>query len=132
MTYLEFYSGIIKPFYAPPAWVFSYAWGIIYPLIAVAAIYLTFLIYKNKASTKLVTLFVFNMIANIMFTPILLKLQNNLIASFDILVVFVTLSLFQGLAWKDSKLLFVTMLPYFIWVIFATFLQLNITWMNLL
>jgi len=131
MNYSEYYSMLEKPFYAPPDWVFGVAWGIIYPLIAIAAIYLTYLIYKDKVSTKLVTLFVFNMIANIMFSPIQFVLKNNLLASFDILAVFVTLALFQALAWKNSKILFVIMLPYFLWVTFATYLQLIITWLNI-
>lgn len=130
--YSSYYNLLNKPSFAPPEWVFGIAWSIIYPMIAVAAIYLCYLIYKDRHqdTVKLMTVFVINMIGNVLFTPLLFGLQSNILASFDIILVFATLGWFEMVAWKQSKILFFIMLPYFIWIIFATFLQLVITWMN--
>ena len=129
--YAVYYNSLEKPFFSPPDFVFGLAWGIIYPLIGLAAVWMFYLAVKNKIDQKLIMLFVMNMIGNIMFSPIQFILQNNILASFCILYVFATLSWFQMLAIKQSKLLFILMLPYWIWIIFATFLQLIITWINL-
>jgi benzodiazapine receptor len=129
-TYTEFYNNLIKPDFFPPEWVFGLAWNIIYPLIAIAAIYMSYLIYKDSMSTKLVVLFIFNMIANVLFTPIQFVLQNNLFAFLDILIVVATLVFFEIIAWKESKILFVVLLPYLAWVIFAAVLQGIIVFLN--
>lgn len=131
-AYSNYYNMLEKPFFSPPDFVFGIAWGIIYPMIAVAAVWMFYLATKNKIDQKLIMLFVINMVGNLMYSPIQFVLQNNILASFCILYVFATLSWFQMLAYNSSKILFYIMLPYWIWIIFATFLQLVITWLNIL
>lgn len=129
-TYPEFYQYIDKPFFAPPDWVFGVAWGIIYPLIAIAFVYLAYLTWKKKVPVTLIVVFAINLIANFLFTPIQLGLDALWPASVDILVVLGTLLYLEWKLLKYSKTLFVLLLPYLLWGAFATVLQLTITFIN--
>lgn len=129
-TYQEFYFSIQKPFFAPPDWVFGVAWGIIYPLIAIAGFYLIYLVYKKQVPKNLLAVFVLNMAANLLFTPIQLGLQPLWPASIDILVILATLTFLEYKIWRYSKLVFILLLPYLLWSAFATALQLAITVLN--
>lgn len=129
-TYPEFYQSIDKPFFAPPDWVFGVAWGIIYPLIAIAFVYLAYLTWKKKVPVTLIVVFAINLIANFLFTPIQLGLDALWPASVDILVVLGTLLYLEWKLLKYSKTLFVLLLPYLLWGAFATVLQLTITFIN--
>ncbi|MFC1801903.1 TspO/MBR family protein [Patescibacteria group bacterium] len=128
--YSLYYQSIEKPFFSPPEWVFGFAWGLIYPLIAIAFVYLLFLLYKEKVKLGLVMLFITNLIANFAFTPIQLDLQSTLLATLDIYIVLATLLVFQYKIYKTSKLIFILLIPYALWGTFATVLQTTIFFMN--
>ncbi len=129
-TYQEFYQSISKPFFAPPGWAFGLAWGIIYPLIAIAFVYLVYLVLKKKAPGGLLWVFAINLAANFLFTPVQLGLKALWPASLDILVVLGTLLFLEYKVIRYSKLVFYLLLPYILWGAFATILQLLITFMN--
>lgn len=120
-----------KPFFAPSAQVFGVAWGIIYTLIAIAFVLLVHGIYRGKIPKELLWIFILNMIANFMFTPILFGLKNNILAFFVVTYILITLAIFEKKILAYSKSIFSLMLPYLLWVIFATILQLSITILNL-
>lgn len=126
-TYQEFYQAIEKPFFAPPEWVFGVAWGVIYPLIAIAFLYLLF---KKKVPPPLLLVFIVNLVANFLFTPIQLGLEPLWPATIDILVVLGTLLYFEFKILRYSKVIFVLLLPYLLWGAFATILQITITLIN--
>ncbi len=129
-TYQDFYQSIELPFFAPPSWVFGVAWGIIYPLIIIAGIYLIYLTVKKRTPAYLLGLFALNIIANLLFTPIQLGLTALWPASLDILVVLATLAILEWKVFQYSKLIFWLLVPYLLWGTFATVLQLTITATN--
>lgn len=129
-TYPEFYSSIAKPFFAPPPWLFGLAWGIIYPLIAAAFVYLCVLVYRGKAPGKLLYILIINLIGNFLFTPVQLGLSALWPASVVILIILGTLAYFQSQIRRHSKIIFWLLVPYLLWGMFATVLQLWITAIN--
>ena len=129
-TYQEFYQSIVRPFFAPPEWVFGLAWGIIYPLIAIAFIYFLFLMVRRQVPLFLLWIFLVNLAANFLFTPIQLEISALWPASLDILVVLGTLAFFEYKIWRYSRLVFLLLLPYLLWGAFATVLQLSIASIN--
>lgn len=129
-TYQEFYQSIDLPWFAPPAWVFGVAWSIIYPLIIIAGIYLLYLTVKKRVPPYFIILFALNIVANLLFTPIQLGLTALWPASIDILVVLVTLALLEVKILRYSKLIFWLLVPYLLWGVFATVLQITITTIN--
>ncbi|MEX1120281.1 MAG: TspO/MBR family protein [Candidatus Paceibacterota bacterium] len=130
MDYQTYYQSITKPFFAPPDWVFGVAWGIIYPLMALALVYLLYLVLKRRVSGNLLLLYAVNILANLAFTPIQLVLGNQFLATVDILVVLGTLSALLYKIYPQSKIVVVLLAPYFFWGAFATILQITLLVIN--
>jgi len=130
VEYQTYYNLITKPFFAPPGWVFGLAWGIIYPLVAVALIYLIYLVVKKRVPSLLLWIYTINIAANLLFTPIQLSLGSTPLATLDILIVLGTLAYFEFKVWKHSKFIFYLLIPYLLWGTFATILQITILFLN--
>lgn len=132
MNQPEQYSVFLKPFWAPPAWIFGPVWTVLYVLIAISFGSVIYKAYKGEVAWLIALPFILNLVFNFAFTPILFGLQNNWLASLDILLVIGTLAWALAGAWKFPSLHWVVYinLPYLIWTSFATILQLTITWMN--
>lgn len=132
MDYSTYYATLIKPAFAPPEMWFGIAWSIIYPLIALAFVLLLKRHFEKKlTSDELIPLFVLNMIGNALFTPVQLGLRSNALASLIIVWILFTLGWFMVRVYRDSKLIFWLLVPYLLWVSFATVLQLSITSLNM-
>jgi len=109
--YSVYYQSIAKPFFAPPEWMFGLAWGIIYPLIAVAFVYFLYLLYRQRVSCVLLYILLANLIANVLFTPILLDVGSMNLAVLDLLVVVGTLMYFEYKIYSRSKIIFLFYTP---------------------
>ncbi len=129
-AYRDWYLSLNLPSFAPEPAVFGIAWGIIYPLIAVAFVVTVWMRYKNHVSRSFIFLFALNVALNLSFSPVLLSTYNNILISLTILSVLVTLIAIEWKAWTASKLIFFLLLPYLLWGSFATALQLSITALN--
>jgi len=130
MDNFSFYQELIKPTWAPPAWIFGPVWSVLYLLIAIS-FGKVFLMLWQKQITLIVALpFVLNLIFNLSFTWIQFGLKNNVLASVDILLVLVTLIWAMFSIWPKARWIALMNIPYLLWVSFATILQLTITFLN--
>ncbi len=126
----NWYSTLIKPTWAPPAWLFGPVWSVLYAIIAVSYARVAWLWLKGRVSTWVLAPFVLNLFFNLIFSPIQFGLQNNLLASIDILLVFVTILWGMQAIYRHEKWIAYAQVPYLLWVSFATVLQLTITYLN--
>lgn len=125
------YAQLLKPTWAPPAWVFGPVWTVLYAIIAISFSAVFYKIYKKEIPVKVAAPFILNLISNFAFTPLQFGLQNNFLAAIDILIVLITLiwaliAIYPYLRWVSY-----VNLPYLLWVSFATVLQLTITYLNM-
>ncbi|MDP2650446.1 MAG: TspO/MBR family protein [bacterium] len=130
LDYQTYYASIVKPFFAPEPWVFGVAWGIIYPLIALAGLYLLILWWRRSVPLYLVFVFAANLAANLAFTPLQLGMPETILPTLDILVVLGTLAYFEYRILRYSRVIFWLLVPYLLWGTFATVLQLSILFLN--
>lgn len=126
----SWYSTIIKPSWAPPSWLFGPVWTVLYILIAIS-FGKVFLMFVQKQIPFIVALpFLLNLIFNFLFSPIQFGLQNNLLASIDILLILSTLIWAITVIYPYAKWISYIQTPYLLWVSFATILQLTVTYLN--
>ena len=143
------YEELIKPFFAPPAWLFGPVWTVLYIIIAISFGYV-FLMYmrrkrlhhplvkggrggisQKREITWLITLpFLLNLIFNFLFTPIQFGLKNNILASIDILLTVGTLIWALLIIFPIKRWVTYVNIPYLLWGLFATTLQISITYLN--
>ncbi|MDD5289923.1 MAG: tryptophan-rich sensory protein [Patescibacteria group bacterium] len=124
------YQTLIKPTWAPPAWLFGPVWIALYAIIIASFGYVGFLFFKGRISFLVLLPFILNIIFNMLFTPLQFGLQNNLLAAIDIFLVLGTLIWALLAIFPFAKWVSFINLPYLLWVCFATVLQLTITILN--
>lgn len=126
----NWYKTLIRPTWAPPAWVFGPAWSILYTLIAVSFGTVFYKIYTKELPSFLALPFILNLIFNFSFTYFQFTLKNNYLASIDILLVLGTLIWLMIAIYPHLKWVTYINIPYVLWVTFATVLQLTVTYLN--
>ena len=131
METYNWYQELTKPSFAPPAVVFGPVWTVLYILIAISFGYVFIQCIKNKFPWTVFLPFGLNILFNLIFTPIQFGLQNLWLASIDILFVVATLIWAMKIVYKHAPWVTYMQIPYLLWGLFATFLQLTITYLNL-
>lgn len=106
-------------------------WSVLYVVIAISFGYVGYLYFKGVIPFMVFLPFVLNLVFNFAFTPLQFGLQNNLLASLDILLVLGTLVWALYAVHSYLPLVTYVNIPYLLWVSFATVLQLTITYLNL-
>lgn len=130
MQTYSWYQSLIKPSWAPPSWLFGPVWTVLYIIIAISYGYVGYLYFTKKIPFIVLLPFILNLIFNLAFTPLQFGLQSNTLAAVDILLVLVTLIWALYKIFPYVPAVSYVNIPYTLWVCFATFLQLTITYLN--
>jgi benzodiazapine receptor len=133
MSTYNWYTTIIKPTWAPPSWLFGPVWTVLYIIIAITFATVFIKAYSGKIPWMTALPFGLNLVFNFLFTPIQFGLKNNLLASVDILLVVGTLIWGLAVLWQtvpQMRWIVYANIPYLLWGVFATCLQLTITYLN--
>lgn len=130
MNTYNWYAQLLKPSWAPPSWVFGPAWSILYILIAISFGKVFIMAWQKQITFWVALPFILNLLFNFAFTPLQFGLKNNLLASVDILLILGTIiwsmiAIFPHVRWVSYA-----QIPYLLWVLFATTVQLAITYLN--
>ena len=124
------YSQLIKPAWSPPGWLFGPVWTVLYIMIAISFGRVFIMTSQGKLPFIIALPFILNLIFNFAFTPLQFGLKNLLLSSIDILLVLVTLIWATAAIYPYAAWITYIQIPYLLWVLFATVLQLTITWLN--
>jgi translocator protein len=126
----QWYQELIKPTWAPPSYLFGPVWTVLYTIIAASFGFVFYKVINGELPKKVALPFILNIISNAAFTPLQFVLQNNILAAIDIIIVLATIIWFMKAILPYYKWVAYVNIPYFIWVTFATFLQINILFLN--
>jgi tryptophan-rich sensory protein len=115
----SFYAQLSKPSWAPPAWVFGPVWTALYALMGVGA----WLVWRSPDSRGVALgLFVAQLAANALWSWLFFAWHRGALAAAEVLVL-LALIVATGVAfWRTSRLGALMLVPYLLWVSFASVL----------
>ena len=124
-------SELVQPFFAPPTWVFSVVWAILYVLMAIA-FYRAWVSTKTESESKCILgLYTVHIILNAAFTILFFNSGLRLLAFIDCVI----LVIIVGILIKKFKLLdkvsAYIMIPYWLWLVFASILSFSFWFLNM-
>lgn len=123
------YTTFVKPPLSPPGWLFGIIWPVLYLLMGVAVyiIYQTPLTFERKKATSL---FWIQLFVNFLWPIVFFRFERYWMAVIVILfldaLVFLTTIRFYSI----NKVAGYLMVPYLLWILFATYLNVGIAVLN--
>ncbi len=120
----DFYNGLIKPPFAPPAAVFPLVWTVLYLLMGIAA----YRIHQTEGEGKQTSLrlYYIQLVINFLW-PISFFLWKNFWLAFLILIVlWILVGVLTFRFWKLDRPAGIIMALYWIWLTYAAYLNLFI------
>lgn len=110
-----------KPAITPPGWVFPIVWNILFFMIALS---LYFSWIKAGNQKKMVAWgFGLNLFLNALWSFLFFKLQSPLFGFIDIIFIIASIISMIILTWKIDKKAAYLLIPYLIWVSFASIIN---------
>ena len=121
MLDFNWYRELAKPWLSPPSWVFTPVWVVLY-IMMFSALVIYLVRYKWMDKSHGVMWFTIQFILNLLWTPVFFGLKNIGLAIVVILLldfcVYRMIVSFYDISLVAGRLL----LPYFVWILFATYL----------
>lgn len=124
----SWYLTINRPSWNPPSWLFGPVWTLLYVLMGIAC----FLIWKSDSPVKkqLLTLYFAQLVLNALWSPAFFGMQSPMMGLFVIVPLWGAILICIIQFRKVSQLASGLMVPYLLWVSFATALNAAIWWLN--
>ena len=114
------YNHLSLPPLSPPNYLFGIVWPVLYALIAISG----YLIYRSSYSKhdKTMNYFIWSIV---FFNNLQYWIGVIIIVILDIIVLLCVTNFY-----KSSKLAAYLLIPYFIWILFATYLSIGVAILN--
>ena len=121
------FASLIKPGFAPPAILFPIVWTILYVLMGVSY---GILKSNNLITNRIDKIYYLQLFVNLAWSIIFFVLKWRLFAYLWIILLIVLVVLMIKEFYAKSKTAGLLQIPYLIWIVFASFLNLSIYLLN--
>jgi tryptophan-rich sensory protein len=125
-TPAEWFAGLAKPAFNPPAWLFGPVWTMLYILIAIAG----WRIWQRDRHGWPMKLWWGQMALNFLWTPVFFGAHQIGLALVIIVLMLAAILAFIATALRQDRVAAWLFLPYAAWVAFATALNGSIFMLN--
>lgn len=116
-----FYAQLSKPPWAPPGWLFGPVWSVLYFLMGVSA----WLVWRTPGRKQgALALFGLQLAANALWSWLFFAWHRGALASVEVLVLLALIVWTVAAFWRISRAAAVLLVPYLVWVGFAS----SLTW----
>ena len=121
------YTSLVKPVLAPPKILFSIAWTMIYLLMGIS-----YFLYKKEYEDNgfIDILYYLQLFVNALWSIIFFLWKAKFVAILWILLLDVLVFFLIYLFFKKKKISTYLNIPYFIWILFSTYLTIGIYVLN--
>ena len=123
------YTSFVKPPLSPPGWLFGVIWPVLYLLMSIAAyiIYQTPQTLERKEAT---TIYWIQLFVNFLWPIVFFRFEWYWIAVGVIILLDILVSITTLRFYKINKAAGYLMIPYLLWILFATYLNFGIAVLN--
>ncbi|MBQ7069856.1 MAG: tryptophan-rich sensory protein [Ruminococcus sp.] len=128
-NFKAFYDSLTKPPLAPPGWLFSVAWVILYILMAVSA----YMIYSTDHPDKIKALAVYagQLFINFLWSPVFFRFKSLVGAAIVVTVLLFMVAAMMKSFYKINKTAALINIPYLLWTAYALYLTYGFLVLNI-
>jgi tryptophan-rich sensory protein len=126
----NWYAGLVKPELNPPAWVFGPVWTTLYALMGISAFLIWHMGWERKEVKMALGVFGIQLFLNVVWAIIFFGLQNPGWALVNIVLLWLAIVWTITIFYKISKPAAYLLVPYLLWVSFASYLNYSIWMLN--
>ena len=119
----DWYFNLQKAPWTPPGWMFGFAWTTI---MICFSIYMAKAYNEIKPTTLLIVLFIIQWILNVAWNPTFFYFNNITLGLFIISLLSILIAYLLFHNWEKMGIYSFLILPYFVWLLIATSLNLYI------
>ena len=121
------YGDMVKPLLSPPSYIFPIVWNILYILMGISY----FIATKDKENDKeLNQIYILQLLVNFFWPIIFFVLKMYFSAFFWIILLIILVIIMIKELLKNNKISGCLQIPYLIWLLFATYLNIGIFFLN--
>lgn len=121
------YPTLNKPSFTPPGWLFGPVWTVLYILMGVAV---ALVWHKSIGIDAALAVFVVQLVLNVLWSLFFFGLRLPALALVDIVLLWGAIVATLVLFWRMQPAAGLLLVPYLLWVSFATVLNAAIVWLN--
>ena len=132
----SWYTTLNKPFFQPPNWLFGPAWTTLYILMGISFARIWQVVVKSRYpiirifAQRGLVIFGIHFLFNLAWTPIFFGLESPEWALFVILVLLAFIIILIFHFFRIDRIAAFLLIPYAVWVTFATILNASIVYLN--
>lgn len=129
------FEKIIKPPLSPPGFLFPIVWSILYILMGIALyLIITFdakgISALNVTRNVCIVFFILQLIMNFFWSIIFFKYKMYFFAFYWLLVLLAIVIALTIFSFKINKIASISFIPYILWMMFASYLNIGIALLN--
>lgn len=126
------YQSLNKLSFSPPNWIFGPVWTVLYAFMSIAI----WVVYEKSKksdlifSKKILRYYFYHLAINLSWSFIFFYFHLIFFAFINILFLIITIIFLMNLYFPRSKISFILMVPYLLWITFAAVLNLGLYLIN--
>ena len=126
----SWYFQLRKPSWQPPDWLFGPAWTLIFALAALAAVLYWKNVEDREDRLRVKAAFAVNAFLNTLWSLLFFRLKRPDLALYEVGFLWLSIVVLIAMLRRGSQTAAWLMLPYLLWVSFASYLNLTIVRLN--
>ncbi len=123
------YANLQKPSFNPPNWLFGPVWTLLFILMGIA-LFLVWNKGNNPGVRAAIFMFAIQLLFNMLWSIVFFGMRSPLGGIFVIIILWILIAITIILFYRNSFAASVLLLPYLLWVSFATILNFAIYLLN--
>jgi benzodiazapine receptor len=123
------YATVNKPSFNPPSWIFGPVWITLYALMGISS-YLVWQARELPGAKIALWFYGIQLALNALWSILFFGMKNPGLAFAEIIILLISIIITTVLFWRISPLAGALMIPYILWVSFASILNYNIWQLN--